>query len=78
MASRPTTAQRKLIIRAMHDGTAADGIERQGAAFMTLQICLRRGWIAEVYLAGFGTILRTTATDLTAISEETPRSNVVS
>jgi hypothetical protein len=71
MASRPTTAQRKLMIRAMHDGIAADGLERYGAAFTTLQICLRRGWVAEVHLDGFGTVLRTTAAGTAAIAMDT-------
>jgi hypothetical protein len=57
----------------MHDGTAADGLEIGGTTFMILQVSLRQGWIAEVFLAGFGTILRTTAAGIAAIAVDTSR-----
>jgi hypothetical protein len=67
MPHGPTTAQCRLIVRAMRGGVAADSIGKQGRTLLVLRTCLRRGWVAEATLPGFGLVYRATSAGIAAV-----------
>jgi hypothetical protein len=68
MPQGPTSAQRRFIVQAMRGGVAADSIGKQGRTLLILRTCLRRGWIAEATLPGFGLVYRATSVGIAAVT----------
>jgi hypothetical protein len=67
MPQGPTTAQCRIIDRAMRGGRQHRKA-RQGAAGPAHLSSLRRGWIAEATLPGFGLVYRATSAGIAAVA----------